>query len=72
MNVNFIASRFASATGDVCTWVRLAGAAGQRPGKWRGVQPAVSSMIGFEGSLLPRLAAETWGIGSSRELMGLR
>lgn len=49
-------------------WQELAG---QRPGTYSDVQCAVSSMIGAAGSILPRLAAETWGKWSSRKLMSL-
>lgn len=68
--VNFKASRFASCKELV---PRYAGQelAGQQPGTYREVQPAVSSMIGDAGSILPRLAAAMWGRWSSRELMSL-
>ena len=67
--VNFNASRFASATG--VPWYVWQELAGQRPGMHRDVEPAVSSMIGGAGPVLPRLAAATWGTRSSRELMSL-
>lgn len=49
-------------------WQELAG---QWLGTYSDVQRAVSSMIGAAGPILPRLAAETWGKWSSRELMSL-